>query len=904
MAQQVDIKGNANFSAIHRAWELADKRTDSFRKQLERVTGTSARAQNSLTQFGSTASGVLTSFAGRITGIAGAMGVLMKTVQVIRAEYEHLKGEQLKKADVISKNAPARANLMLSLDYTDKTLPASALRKSLIDTSIKTGVPLNVLDTAAAETLSSKGENTPGIVAKPAWELAAEMNPLSDNAVKPTALGLMTLKTEDANRDASMKSIAGYMLALQQASKVNDPAKLGENVLPGIANLQSFGLTDREAGALLSTYTNRIGDTYGETSRTAAIGHVKQLRVRTAKAKNGTLKTLTDMMEWLHSDDPEAKSTLAELLGALMEERDTELDNLAPDSVEYSAKSKGFAASIEMLQPGAIDSNSSKKVYQATLAKMPRMSEAEHIYDAQLKQMHSGDQEQIAIMRRKSQAAGEAMRFDDVKGAESAIVRETVADIRSAAGDSKLGTEVRSFFEEFEKGGKLDAGDAISGIEDIKKRRMEKTKDAAETDIVMEPDTGFASLQKTGRTIPGVPLSPEEDVLLRRLDLLKQQFELLQKQQSTNPPANAQQLVEYRQTREEHAQAEAAKLLVQLPGGDAKRETFQERFQTELKRQPDVSPEDLAVRLVDAITRELDNAEILTPKFDEFRSALQASRDANVVPGTKTETVPTVAEERLGPVRSSEPQYEGTFPRQRGGFPVSVEADVNQPQDPRWNEAQRQSANTVIYPDGQQFVFPTTGEEQAMPQRPPRGAVEIDSGFGSASLDPQLDTRGPEAVDTPSGFGESGPPVLPSLEQIIAEDQQQRANEVLLGVQPSQPEVAPAPNVINNQTTNNQQNTTDNRTTNSQQTTTSSETVIDVPAAAAAGREQTSVDMGRSEGLMGRMVGLLEKISTQLNQQPAAAVASRTTSVEVNYTPQNRARERLQQRARGAEYTG
>lgn len=366
---------------------------------------------------------------GLIGGLTGKMGTfvlglapLTMAINIVKSEYDALIERQGKSKDANISLAAEQEALLMNLGGAD----AGAVTKNIGDLSRKSGIKEENVTRAVNEAMAARGDlgvdsvvNAVGSVSKIRKFAPSEMAGLA-------AATIDTQKQTGLGTDQSL----GFLLQMQGQSRTKNLKGLAENFTPAVGGVMNFGADRQTAGAMLAALSHGMGDTTGAMTATSGIQLSKQLREFSGGADIG--ETIAKLQQ-----DPEMRK---KFLGGA------------------SFEAKALPA-VESLLSGGVQAQQFAAAKNA-LSQDPMIA----LNDA----IKSRTASQAIGLAETDQTLGnfvDQQRLNDKKGAESAIVRDRMAEIRKQMGGSVIGNTVDGVLTEVSSGGTQTAEAAVSNLE-------------------------------------------------------------------------------------------------------------------------------------------------------------------------------------------------------------------------------------------------------------------------------------------------------------------------------------------------------------------------------------------------------------------------------------------------------
>jgi len=366
---------------------------------------------------------------GLIGGLTGKMATfvlglapLTMAVRVVKAEYDALLERQGKSKDANLSLAAEQEALLGNLGDADPKKLFESIRQTSIDTSIKE----ENVTAAVNEAMAARGDlaledvlagvNTAGKVRKFAPSELAGLSAAAIDTKKQTGLDM----------DQSM----GFLMQMLPQSRVKSLRGVAENFTPAVGGLMQQGADRSTAAALLSSLSHGMGDVTGQQTRTAGLSLGGQLR------------------EFAPGQD------MGKTIAMLQQDKEQRDKFLSTASFEVAAR-----PAIESLLSGG------KQAEQFAAAKNAFSEDPRKALERGIAARSAS---QAIGLAQTDQTLGnfvDQQRLGDKKGAESAIVRDRMAEIRKQMGGSVIGNTVDGVLAEVSSGGTQTAESAVENLE-------------------------------------------------------------------------------------------------------------------------------------------------------------------------------------------------------------------------------------------------------------------------------------------------------------------------------------------------------------------------------------------------------------------------------------------------------
>lgn len=525
--------------------------------------------------------GLTTKMGGFVAGLAGAQQV----VSMLREEYAGLIEQQNKSRDANISLAAAQSD---ALDNLDASMTPTEFAARMKASSKRLGMSEKDLTVAASSALSAKGDKS-AADAISAVEASAKLNRFA-----PEKLPDMAASTLDLGKHLKMKpeEALGFLIGVGQSSRVVSLKNTAENIAPAIIGGVSQGIPKEKAAAIAASITGTAVDSTGKPTNTtmqALFGQLKefgsaefgftggsehQQKVAALEAEHvkqkAALKAQFDkeqislsqadmpaaqkaeVKRQLDAKEVEARAALKASQESQQSALSAQMPSFTPEQMldrimkdpELKAtffrdkKFGGYGASFEkammpavnqLLTPGTQGHND----YQAALAAQMKVN-PQQLFDNAVKAKETLAPIQIATQDQKLGNAVNQAQLSDVAGAESAVIRTRLAELRSAMRESPTKTKTATLMEDVVSGGRQTAGRAMGSLES-EIASLQKT-------IQYREDVGKALGDQQLEKSPGArqaQLADKENVRLLKevVELLRANMEL-QKDQAANNAAN------------------------------------------------------------------------------------------------------------------------------------------------------------------------------------------------------------------------------------------------------------------------------------------------------------------------------------------------------------------------------
>lgn len=529
--------------------------------------------------------GIIGGLTQKMSGFVAGLGSAATVISMIKSEYDALIERQGISRDVNIDLARAQSD---ALDNLDASMTPEEFAKRMKESSLRLGMSEKDLTIATSSALSAKGDKS-AADAIAAVEASAKLNRFA-----PEKLPDMAASTLDLGKHLKMKpeEALGFLIGVGQSSRVVSLKNTAENIAPAIIGGVSQGIPKEKAAAIAASITGTAVDSTGKPTNTtmqALFGQLKEFgsaefgftggkehQQRTAVLQEQHVREKAALKEQFdkqqiglsQADMPAAqKAELkrqldakeVEARAALKARQESQSSQLAASMPSFTPeqmldrimkdpelkatffrdkKFGGYGASFEkammpavqqLLTPGTQGHND----YQAALAAQMKVN-PQQLFDNAVKAKESLTPIQLAT---KDQAFGNAVeqfQLGDTTGAESAIVRKRMEELRKSMGQGALAAKVNGLLDDISSGGVQTAPVAVQELQ-RQAQLMKQGKDSNTEYHRNNPmlDDYFRSPENTteGRLIKK-NLSDKE--FMRQAQLLEEVVVLLQAQLAAN----------------------------------------------------------------------------------------------------------------------------------------------------------------------------------------------------------------------------------------------------------------------------------------------------------------------------------------------------------------------------------
>lgn len=364
--------------------------------------------------------------AGWLTANA-AMEAGRAAVALLRDEYDRLIERQQKAADAQLSLAGAQENALANLDTS---MSPEAFLKRMRDESQNLGMSEKDLTTAAANALSAKGDKTASDAIDAV--VAAARFKRFGGADEQAGLAGTALDLGKAFNMTPEQSL-GFLAQAQGPSRVVSAKGMAENIAPGIMGAAQFGVSKEVAASIAAALSSTAVDVTGAKTQT----------------------TMSSLMEQLRSFGGSG-SNVEETLALIQKDKSIRDEFLANASFE-----KQMIPAVEGLLTGGTQTYKEFQNAQKVFGEMT----PQQAYDRELAKKNVSVAMQTATLDQKMKANVEQQFLADPAAAQSAIIRENMASMRLALGESGLSSKVSGIIDDVSSGGTLDLNAAIESLQ-------------------------------------------------------------------------------------------------------------------------------------------------------------------------------------------------------------------------------------------------------------------------------------------------------------------------------------------------------------------------------------------------------------------------------------------------------
>lgn len=277
MSRFINLQLNVEGAQAERALGRFTQNIEAAIKASNGITSTNKKNQQSASEFFGQQARSLGQMALGFAGVGSAIAGIATASRLVLAEVENLNEKQRATSTA---NLTFEQGLAQAVRNAAGIFDAGTVRQKSLDIAAEAGISPAKAAGIVGSALTSTGvtnEQEANLALRSA-KAAAVFAPDLDIAGTESLAGVAssTAKRFGVTPEAAI----GFIQRVGTQSNVRELTPLIENVAPVLSNLSEFGFNPEDAGALLATLTQGIGDTTGETSGTAAINFAKSLRDR------------------------------------------------------------------------------------------------------------------------------------------------------------------------------------------------------------------------------------------------------------------------------------------------------------------------------------------------------------------------------------------------------------------------------------------------------------------------------------------------------------------------------------------------------------------------------------------------------------------------------------------------
>lgn len=366
--------------------------------------------------------GLIGELTSKMGGFVAGLGTASAAIAVIKSEYDALIERQGKSADSNISLAAEQEGLLMNLGGADAAEVAGNIRKM----SKRSGIKEENVTRAVNEAMAARGDMSVDSVVDAVGSVSKIRKFAPSEMAGLAAATIDTQKQTGLGTDEAL----GFLLQMQGQSRTKNLKGLAENFTPAIGGVMNFGADRQTAGALLAALSHGMGDTTGAMTGTSGIQLAKQLREFSGGADIGT--------------------AIAQL------QQDPEMRKKFLSTAAFEAKA---IPAVESLLTGGTQAKQFAAARQA-LSADPTIALNEAIA--------SRSASSAIGLAEKDQAFAnfaDQQRLGDLGGAESAIARKRLQEIRDQSGRVRLASGAQAMIEDITSGGRRTGADTVRSIE-------------------------------------------------------------------------------------------------------------------------------------------------------------------------------------------------------------------------------------------------------------------------------------------------------------------------------------------------------------------------------------------------------------------------------------------------------
>jgi hypothetical protein len=213
-----------------------------------------------------------------LTGVTGAVSVLLKGLQLVKAEWQNIK--EVQDASRAALAAPAVEARKLKFNFNpDQTMGIEDIEPTAMEIANRTETPVEQILSAWQNASSGKGSLT-NAQAVPFVESAFRMYPADSESAKPITDAALDLAKIQQSRGKTLDpdAVMGWLGRVQVAMRTTSMADTAKVVSPVTAAGQSSGDTPQYLATFLSALTQRMGAGSHEQAATSLGGFLQRLQ--------------------------------------------------------------------------------------------------------------------------------------------------------------------------------------------------------------------------------------------------------------------------------------------------------------------------------------------------------------------------------------------------------------------------------------------------------------------------------------------------------------------------------------------------------------------------------------------------------------------------------------------------
>jgi len=524
--------------------------------------------QAALSDIGSGADksgGLIGGLTTKMAGFVAGLGTASAVIGMLKSEYDALIQRQGKSRDANIDLAAAQSG---ALDNLDTTLSPEKFAERMRAVSKDLGMSERDLTVAASTALSAKGDKTAS-EAIDAVVASAKLNRFA-----PDQLPAMAGSALDLGKHLQMgpEEALGFLMATQRTARTVSLKGVTENIAPGIISGVNTGLSKENAAAVAASISGTAVDPTGAETGTTMSAFFQQLKQFGSKEfgftggkeyqqKTAAIKSdyeekiaAVDAQEMPRADKEKMKQQAKIARDQLLEQAAASLPDFTAEEMLaklqqdpearriFFAKKEhgGFGATFERKMQNAVEQlvtpgTQGFRDYENAI-KTQKTLNPQQMYDDTIKAKDAMPAIRLAKQDQQLGNVVNQMQLADTAGAESAIIRSRMAEIRQTMGEGVMKTKLQTVIDDVGSGGLQATTGAISSVD----ADIAKLKETTEYRKKVGAALGDPALE--GRA--DVKKAQEEDlksikVLEEIKTLLKTQAEL--QQQAVNQQAQQKQ---------------------------------------------------------------------------------------------------------------------------------------------------------------------------------------------------------------------------------------------------------------------------------------------------------------------------------------------------------------------------
>lgn len=376
--------------------------------------------------------GALGTVAAKMVGAVAGFASMSAVIGVIKSEYDALIERQGKSRDANISLAAEQEALLMNLGGADAGQVTGSIQKLSRDSGVKEEFVTRAVNEAFAARADLSVDDVLNAVGS-----ASKIRKFAPSEL--AGLAGATIDTQKQTGLGTDESL-GFLLQMQANSRTKNLKGLAENFTPAVGGVMNFGADRQTAGAMLAALSHGMGDTTGAAAATAGVSLANQLRVFGGGQDIG--QTIAALQQ-----DPAARAEF-----------------LSKSSFEVKA-----LPAIESLLGGGAQAQQFAATRQA-LWQDPKEELNRAVAARNLPAMRLGGIDQ------GFGNAVDQFRLGDKEGAESAIVRTRMEELRAAMGEGSVSNKISGYIDDIKSGGMQSAKTAIENL-DVLSQGMAQGRD-------------------------------------------------------------------------------------------------------------------------------------------------------------------------------------------------------------------------------------------------------------------------------------------------------------------------------------------------------------------------------------------------------------------------------------------